>query len=108
MPTKPAVWNKHPFTCPGPCGRHFDRDQIRVKHVRNEWMCQRCADEISGVVTPSTIEVGICATCGVAVPSGRRTVNTEGRIVHKGGCPSKNERAARQQRRERRRRRPDQ
>jgi hypothetical protein len=101
MSTHPAVWNKHPFTCPGPCGRHFGRDQIRVMHVRNEWMCQRCADELAGRTTIPESRPGVCATCGQPAAPGQRTVNTDGRIVHRGGCPSKSERRARRERRRR-------
>lgn len=88
-----AIWNQHPFTCPG-CDRNWPPGQIRICLYARRWVCQRCRDSAMGRVVTNAgqrIECAFdteCDTCHRQIRHRRAVINIHGRIVHY-RCPKK-------------------
>jgi transcription elongation factor Elf1 len=92
-PRPNAVWNEHPFTCPG-CGRNWGIAQIRICTLYGKWHCQACRDtaldrvvRTAGKITPTDASQ-TCRTCHLPFGSRRAVTNVHGDLVHY-RCPKK-------------------
>ena len=92
-PRPAAVWNEHPFTCPG-CDRNWGIGQIRICTLNGRWHCQRCRDAVltktvrsAGKITPVTSDQ-TCHTCHTPFGARRAVTNVHGNLVHY-RCPKK-------------------